>query len=123
MDTGSAHLPRRTSRRAILGGLLPERMHKHAECAAGGSLPATSRHRDGGMESDPLLLGCRHHRRGPVHDRRHGPRVVLHLLWPTHHWLFPLPVDRDEVGPTMEGGEVRASGEQGGTAGIKETCV
>lgn len=119
LDPAGPRLPRGAPRRAVLRGLLRERMHKPAERSAGGSLPATSGHGHGGIEPDPLLHGRRRHGRGPVHDRRHGPGMVLHILRPLRHGFFSLPVGCDEVGPGMEGGEVRARGEEGGTKGMK----
>ena len=94
-------------------------MHQLAEHAAGGSLPATSGHGHGGIEPDPLLHRRRRHGRGPVHDRRHGLGMVLHLLRPPRHDLFLLSMGCGEVGPGMEGGEVRARGEEGGTKGMR----
>lgn len=121
LDPSGPHIPRRAPGCALLRGLLPERVHKHAKRAAGGSLPATSRHRHGSIEPNTLLDGCRCNGRCPVHDRCHGPRVVLHLLRPPHHGLFALPMGRDQVGTAMEGGEIRARGEQGGTSGMNRT--
>lgn len=111
VDSAGPYLPCRATRGALFRGLLSEREHEHTFRAAGGSLPAKSGHRHGGSEPDPLLHGRRGHGRDPVHDRRHGPRVVLHLLRPLHHGLFPLPMGCDEVGPAMEGGEIRSRGE------------
>ena len=112
---------RRRTKKAVLrekssprhaGSGFPNPLKPSRIVTAGGSLPATSRHRHGGTEPHPLLHERRRHGRVPAHDRLHGYRVVLHLLRPLHCGLSPLLVGCDEVGTAMSGDKIYSRGEE-----------